>query len=374
MSGIYHNGKEWANVTTPNPAGTASTDLTKVGINGTNYNIKDANAAPNTPTFTEASTRANLAGSGENMATILGKIKKWFTDLGTAAFKNVPSSGNASTTEVVMGDDTRLSDTRTPTAHNQASDTINAMTGYSKPSSTSAIATSDTLNAAIGKLEKALDGKSGTDEKVKQTESTGSSYNSYNYEMLMGATADSTTRTEGTRKSANIKCNPYTGTIMADAMRLRAISDSYYATLLWATLGTKQFLLPDDTLASGATSLTLATREFLKSVFDFWTVINSYSITTTKTQVSTYSSRKLSDYMFLLFYVYDSSGYRASMILPSSTFKSSTSLYASLTWVNSSNTQYWVEATYVSDTKIAIQGKSNTAGMTMNVVGILKAI
>ena len=44
-------------------------------------------------------------------------------------------------------------------SHNQASSTINAMTGYSKPSSTSAIATTDSLNAAIGKLEKALDGK-----------------------------------------------------------------------------------------------------------------------------------------------------------------------------------------------------------------------
>lgn len=49
--------------------------------------------------------------------------------------------------------------TYAPSAHNQASNTINAMTGYSKPSSTSAIGTSDTLNAAIGKLEKALDGK-----------------------------------------------------------------------------------------------------------------------------------------------------------------------------------------------------------------------
>lgn len=47
----------------------------------------------------------------------------------------------------------------TPTAHNQASNTITAMTGYSKPSSTSAITTSDNLNGAIGKLEKALDGK-----------------------------------------------------------------------------------------------------------------------------------------------------------------------------------------------------------------------
>ena len=49
--------------------------------------------------------------------------------------------------------------TFTPSAHNQASSTINAMTGYTKPTSTSAIAASDTLNAAIGKIEKALDGK-----------------------------------------------------------------------------------------------------------------------------------------------------------------------------------------------------------------------
>lgn len=42
-------------------------------------------------------------------------------------------------------------------SHNQASNTINAMTGYSKPSSASAIGTGDTLNAAIGKLEYKVD-------------------------------------------------------------------------------------------------------------------------------------------------------------------------------------------------------------------------
>ena len=42
-------------------------------------------------------------------------------------------------------------------SHNQAANTITAMTGYIKPSSTSAISTSDTLNAAIGKLEKSQD-------------------------------------------------------------------------------------------------------------------------------------------------------------------------------------------------------------------------
>lgn len=42
--------------------------------------------ADNTPTFSQAATRANLAGSGETMPTILGKIKKFFSDLKTVAF------------------------------------------------------------------------------------------------------------------------------------------------------------------------------------------------------------------------------------------------------------------------------------------------
>ena len=42
-------------------------------------------------------------------------------------------------------------------SHNQASNTINIMTGYEKASAVSAISTSDTLNQAIGKLEKGLE-------------------------------------------------------------------------------------------------------------------------------------------------------------------------------------------------------------------------
>lgn len=37
--------------------------------------------------------------------------------LGTASTKDVPTSGNASSTQVVMGNDTRLTDSRTPTSH-----------------------------------------------------------------------------------------------------------------------------------------------------------------------------------------------------------------------------------------------------------------
>jgi microcystin-dependent protein len=40
--------------------------------------------------------------------------------IGTAAAKDVPPSGNASTSQVVQGDDTRLTNARTPTAHNSS--------------------------------------------------------------------------------------------------------------------------------------------------------------------------------------------------------------------------------------------------------------
>lgn len=116
--------------------------------------------------FSPAQSRANIT-SGEDLETSLGKISKWFSDTGSAAFKDVPSSGNAGNSEVVLGNDSRLSDDRTPTAHNQAANTITAMTGYTKPASTSAIAATDTLNQAIGKLEKGLEdagGGGGTNE------------------------------------------------------------------------------------------------------------------------------------------------------------------------------------------------------------------
>lgn len=47
-----------------------------------------------------------------------------------------------------------------PSAHNHNSSEVTALTGYAKPTASSAIASTDTLNAALGKLEKALDSKS----------------------------------------------------------------------------------------------------------------------------------------------------------------------------------------------------------------------
>ena len=57
--------------------------------------------AADTQTFTQAGTRANI-NSGETVATIFGKIKKWFADLGNLAF----ISTNGSSSNYLRGDGT----------------------------------------------------------------------------------------------------------------------------------------------------------------------------------------------------------------------------------------------------------------------------
>lgn len=57
------------------------------------------------PAFTEASTRANIA-SGETIATILGKIKKFFSDLKTVAFTGAYSDLSGTPTIPTVNDGT----------------------------------------------------------------------------------------------------------------------------------------------------------------------------------------------------------------------------------------------------------------------------
>lgn len=64
--------------------------------------------------FTEAEVNSALAGKS-NVGH--GHANTEITGLGTASTHNVPAAGNAGAGEVVKGDDSRLSDARTPTAH-----------------------------------------------------------------------------------------------------------------------------------------------------------------------------------------------------------------------------------------------------------------
>ena len=64
--------------TTGNPHGTTKSD---VGLG----NVPNVSTNDQTPTFTAASTRNNIA-SGEKLSVILGKVQKFFNDLKTVAF------------------------------------------------------------------------------------------------------------------------------------------------------------------------------------------------------------------------------------------------------------------------------------------------
>ena len=64
--------------TTGNPHGTTAAD---VGLG----NVPNVSTNDQEPTFTEASTRNNIA-SGEKLSVILGKVQKFFNDLKTVAF------------------------------------------------------------------------------------------------------------------------------------------------------------------------------------------------------------------------------------------------------------------------------------------------
>lgn len=78
--------------------------------------------------------------------------------LGTASSLNVATIGNASNTEVVKGDDTRLTDSRTPVAHNQAASTVSVDTTNFNLNLT---ASEDTVQKALEKLDDLVAGGGG---------------------------------------------------------------------------------------------------------------------------------------------------------------------------------------------------------------------
>ena len=139
-----YTGSVWEELGDIDRVGALETAIAAMDVTGTN-------AVATTHKFVSQVTQAD------------GKIAVTYTQPTSADISHDGSTVSAKLSALdankVDTTDSRLSDARTPTAHNQASNTINAMTGYSKASSLSAISTSDSLNTAIGKLEKALDSK-----------------------------------------------------------------------------------------------------------------------------------------------------------------------------------------------------------------------
>ena len=149
---------------------TSSSSLNAAKLTGT----ASVNTTGNAATVTGTAGTSALAWNTEvTLATIGGNAVKaklpanpntnttytFATGDSNGQIKVTPSGGSAQNVDVKgLGTAAYTASTAYAAAsHNQASNTINAMTGYSKPNATSAITTGDTLNQAIGKLEKAID-------------------------------------------------------------------------------------------------------------------------------------------------------------------------------------------------------------------------
>lgn len=72
---------------TGNTSNPHSVTKSQVGLD----NVPNVSTNDQTPTFSQASSRANIA-SGEKLSVILGKIMKYFADLGSVAYKNTTGS------------------------------------------------------------------------------------------------------------------------------------------------------------------------------------------------------------------------------------------------------------------------------------------
>lgn len=106
------NAQGVAEVTVPDDLADLADDSTHRTVTDTEKSTWSAKVSDN-PTFTEASTRANIA-SGESFATILGKIKKFFTDLKSVAFSGAYAD--------LSGTPTKLSDFTDDVGYLESSD------------------------------------------------------------------------------------------------------------------------------------------------------------------------------------------------------------------------------------------------------------
>ena len=141
------------------------------GPQGPAGNIDDLEDA--TVTFNQASTRTNI-NSGDSVATLFGKIKKWFSDLGTAAFQGVSNvltqtssgyvldarQGNALYNMIgVLGNLVTTAKTNLVAAINECAMKIGSLADLTTDEKTDLVSAINETNAGLSELNSKLDEK-----------------------------------------------------------------------------------------------------------------------------------------------------------------------------------------------------------------------
>lgn len=135
---------------------------------------QEAAALSSSPPVTSVNTKIGdvvlTASDVGAAATSHTHVVSQITDAGTAATRYVPASGDAGTTQVVLGNDSRLSNARTPTAHGHAqSDITNLTSDLAGKAATSHTHTT----AQVTGLDMALSGKAATSHTHTTSQITG---------------------------------------------------------------------------------------------------------------------------------------------------------------------------------------------------------
>ena len=122
-------------------------------------------------------------------------------------------------------------------------------------------------------------------------------------------------------------------------------------------------------IADGGTGATTAKQALINlgAMPDIFQIFYAASATSTLTTYTAMTGRKLSDFSMLLIIALRGGAFRASLIITEGGFRNS---WASLTEVDSANTQRYYEVKRVDDTHITVQTSSNATGSDVIVYGV----
>lgn len=174
----------------------------------------------------------------------------WVTP-GTATWRDVPGSGNATTSQVVLGSDTRLSDARTPTSHTHPSTDISDSSAAGRALLTAANAAAQRSSLGLGTLALVNDAPSDTktygrkDGAWAEIVSSGGTYSNFwpdlTNALRAGAnvtlTLDPTNRTATYAATASGSSNG-TPVSIDGGSTLAALNIQSTATVEWSNAGT----------------------------------------------------------------------------------------------------------------------------------------